>query len=199
MLNLNGSLTKAGVEYSTLWSEDFTDEFFLERSEPLARGRSRSSTTPVTSRPSFPSAKAERRARQASLAEQLQPRQGDHGRVRRRLHGHVQRHHPRRPAATRPASSRNGSASRRSTTRCTQVRDDEAAQSASGWIETRHAVHHRPKPRDRPDRRADPPAVQDVHRRPAHRRRFRLRRHRHSVSAGPEGPAARAATWSKAR
>ncbi len=29
MLNLNGSLTKAGVEYSTLWSEDFTDEFFL--------------------------------------------------------------------------------------------------------------------------------------------------------------------------
>ena len=28
MLNLNGSLTKAGVSYSTLWSEDFTDEYF---------------------------------------------------------------------------------------------------------------------------------------------------------------------------
>ena len=28
MLNLNGSLTKAGVKYSTLWSEDFTDAFF---------------------------------------------------------------------------------------------------------------------------------------------------------------------------
>jgi hypothetical protein len=28
MLNLNGSLTKAGVRYSTLWSEDFTDEPF---------------------------------------------------------------------------------------------------------------------------------------------------------------------------
>jgi hypothetical protein len=28
MLNLNGSLTKAEVKYSTLWSEDFTDEFF---------------------------------------------------------------------------------------------------------------------------------------------------------------------------
>lgn len=28
MLNLNGSLTKAGVRYSTLWSEDFTDETF---------------------------------------------------------------------------------------------------------------------------------------------------------------------------
>ncbi len=29
MLNLNGCLTKAGVPYSTLWSEDFTDEFAL--------------------------------------------------------------------------------------------------------------------------------------------------------------------------
>ena len=28
MLNLNGCLTKAGVTYSTLWSEDFTDPFF---------------------------------------------------------------------------------------------------------------------------------------------------------------------------
>ncbi len=28
MLNLNGSLTKAGVKYSTLWSEDFSDDFF---------------------------------------------------------------------------------------------------------------------------------------------------------------------------
>jgi hypothetical protein len=30
MLNLNGSLTKAGVPYSTLWSGDFTDDFFLD-------------------------------------------------------------------------------------------------------------------------------------------------------------------------
>ncbi len=30
MLNLNGSLTKAGVSYSTLWSLDFQDTFFLE-------------------------------------------------------------------------------------------------------------------------------------------------------------------------
>lgn len=28
MLNLNGSLTKAGVAYSTLWSENFEDDFF---------------------------------------------------------------------------------------------------------------------------------------------------------------------------
>lgn len=31
MLNLNGSLTKAGVTYSTLWSEDFTDEPFRSK------------------------------------------------------------------------------------------------------------------------------------------------------------------------
>jgi L-fucose isomerase-like protein len=29
MLNLNASMTKAGITYSTLWSEDFRDEFFL--------------------------------------------------------------------------------------------------------------------------------------------------------------------------
>jgi hypothetical protein len=31
MLNLNGSLTKAGVEYSTLWSENFDDAYFLDK------------------------------------------------------------------------------------------------------------------------------------------------------------------------
>lgn len=31
MLNLNGSMTKAGISYSSLWSEDFTDEYFLTR------------------------------------------------------------------------------------------------------------------------------------------------------------------------
>ena len=31
MLNLNGSLTKAGVKYSTLWSEDFADPVFVKQ------------------------------------------------------------------------------------------------------------------------------------------------------------------------
>src|SRR5829696_825880 len=31
MLNLNGSLTKAGVRYSTLWGEDFADESFRSK------------------------------------------------------------------------------------------------------------------------------------------------------------------------
>ncbi len=40
MLNLNGSLTKAGVPYSTLWSEDFKDPFFVGNLKRwIARGR----------------------------------------------------------------------------------------------------------------------------------------------------------------
>lgn len=30
MLNLNGSMTKAGIRYSTLWSENFKDDYFLK-------------------------------------------------------------------------------------------------------------------------------------------------------------------------
>ncbi len=30
MLNLNGSMTKAGIRYSTLWSDDFSDHFFRD-------------------------------------------------------------------------------------------------------------------------------------------------------------------------
>jgi hypothetical protein len=39
MLNLNGSLTKAGVKYSTLWSEDFTDDYFLSRLKAWLNGK----------------------------------------------------------------------------------------------------------------------------------------------------------------
>jgi hypothetical protein len=46
MLNLNGSLTKAGVKYSTLWSEDFTDDFFRKGLEKWLRtGKVRHRTT----------------------------------------------------------------------------------------------------------------------------------------------------------
>ncbi len=39
MLNLNASLTKAGVGYSTLWSADFTDDFFLDGLRKWLRGQ----------------------------------------------------------------------------------------------------------------------------------------------------------------
>ena len=39
MLNLNGSLTKAGVAYSTLWSDDFNDDYFLTRLKGWLQGQ----------------------------------------------------------------------------------------------------------------------------------------------------------------
>ena len=49
MLNLNGSLTKAGVKYSTLWSEDFTDEFYLNGlASWLKKGKIKHDTSHVT-------------------------------------------------------------------------------------------------------------------------------------------------------
>src|ERR1035438_6707771 len=48
MLNLNGSLTKAGVAYSTLWSADFTDPLFRNGlASWLKTGRVRHSTSHV--------------------------------------------------------------------------------------------------------------------------------------------------------
>ncbi len=50
MLNLNGSLTKAGVAYSTLWSNDFTDDYFLSRLEKwLKTGKCTHATRHTTS------------------------------------------------------------------------------------------------------------------------------------------------------
>jgi hypothetical protein len=46
MLNLNGSLTKAGVKYSTLWSDDFSDEAFLKGLRSWLTADSVTHTTP---------------------------------------------------------------------------------------------------------------------------------------------------------
>lgn len=49
MLNLNGCLTKAGVKYSTLWSEDFTDDYFRKRLRQwLTTGRCTHATDHLT-------------------------------------------------------------------------------------------------------------------------------------------------------
>jgi hypothetical protein len=48
MLNLNGSLTKFDVKYSTLWSEDFNDKFFLKHLKRwLKKGRIKHKTNHV--------------------------------------------------------------------------------------------------------------------------------------------------------
>ncbi|HEY4312775.1 MAG TPA: fucose isomerase [Pirellulales bacterium] len=71
MLNLNGSLTKADVPYSTLWSEDFTDEFFTTGLRRwLRKGTLRHHTDHVIDWNDVDPPKAERKLGKA-LAEQL--------------------------------------------------------------------------------------------------------------------------------
>ena len=72
MLNLNGSLTKADVEYSTLWSEDFTDEWFTNNLRRwLDKGRVRHKIDHVTPLADVKIPKNERELGKA-LAAQLQ-------------------------------------------------------------------------------------------------------------------------------
>ncbi len=72
MLNLNGSLTKAGVPYSTLWSEDFADPSFQSQLRHwLDQGHLTHPTDHVTPLTGIRVPAAERRLGQ-TLAEQLQ-------------------------------------------------------------------------------------------------------------------------------
>jgi hypothetical protein len=71
MLNLNGSLTKAGVQYSTIWSEDFTDPFFRDYLAAwLNKGHARHKTPHVTKWKNVKASGKERKLG-AALAAQL--------------------------------------------------------------------------------------------------------------------------------
>jgi hypothetical protein len=72
MLNLNGSLTKAGVDYSTVWSEVFSDDFFRRALRKwLKKGSVRHDTSHVTPFKKVKVGAKERRLGE-SLAGQLQ-------------------------------------------------------------------------------------------------------------------------------
>ena len=74
MLNLNGSMTKAGVKYSTLWSVDFTDEFFRKGLQAwLKAGKLKHRTSHVQPLRKVKIGGAERRLGE-TLAAQLQTR-----------------------------------------------------------------------------------------------------------------------------
>jgi len=74
MLNLNGSLTKAGARYSTIWSVDFTDDFFrASLAEWLSRGRFKHKSPHATKLKSISISGRERRLGEA-LAEEFRRR-----------------------------------------------------------------------------------------------------------------------------
>ncbi len=63
LLNMNGSLTKAGVAYSSLWSVDFTDEWFIEHlTQWLETGSIDHDTSHVQPYPGTSNAKAKKLA-----------------------------------------------------------------------------------------------------------------------------------------
>jgi len=71
LLNLNGSLTKAGVKYSTIWSEDFADDFFREYlMRWLKDGHAKHKTSHVTKWKNVKAGSKERKLGEA-LADQL--------------------------------------------------------------------------------------------------------------------------------
>src|SRR6202521_3997729 len=72
LLNLNGSLTKAGVKYSTLWSEEFSDPLFMGQLRTwFAEGFIRHKTDHVTPLAHVKVPAAEERLGQALAAELL--------------------------------------------------------------------------------------------------------------------------------
>ena len=82
MLNLNGSLTKAGIKYSTLWSEDFQDRPFRTKTEPVVAVRQSPTSNRSRGHPCPRSASRRTSVRVGkTLAEQMQQQQGDHGRL----------------------------------------------------------------------------------------------------------------------
>src|SRR6478752_897351 len=71
MLNLNGSLTKAGRKYSTLWSEDFSDKSFVKKlGDWLERGAVKHKQDHVTRWRDVKAPSSEKRLG-AALAKQL--------------------------------------------------------------------------------------------------------------------------------
>ncbi len=184
MLNLNGSLTKAGVNYSTLWSEDFTDDYLpraaarlAQNGQVLAQDAARRPAQESESPPPSTASSAK------TLAEQLQRDKAIMGVFDEGCMGMFNAIIP--DELLNPTGVFKERLSQSALYyESTQVSDDEA-NAVRNWMEDRGMKFHTgPKHDDGSHRRPDPPAVQDVHRRRAHRRRFRLRRDRHPVPAG---------------
>ena len=96
MLNLNASLTKAGKRYSTLWAEDFQRRAVCRRAEEVAQGRRHPASH--AARQAFEQGQDPivRAALGRGARRGAPPRKSRDGRLRRGLHGDVQRDHSRR-------------------------------------------------------------------------------------------------------
>ena len=92
LLNLNGSLVKAGIAFSTLWSEHFNDEYFLTRLGEWIRNRTVTHDLMHVRALDLGSLSEDALSRGEKLAAAISGK-GDPRCFRRGLHGHVQRDH----------------------------------------------------------------------------------------------------------
>src|ERR1022692_4350676 len=134
MLNLNASLTKAGVAYSSLWSADFTDDFFLDGLRRWLAGEPvRHDTSHV--RP-LSACKLPPRAEEtgARLAAELRRNKAILGVFATRAAWACTPPSSRMSCCIPPACSRSGSASRRCTRKCSRPAATKRARCAPGSI-----------------------------------------------------------------
>ena len=134
MLNLNGSLTKAGKKYSTLWSEDFTDEFFVKNLQQVAReGRGQAHDARTSRRSKKVKVPAAERKLGEALAAQLAREKAIMGIFDEGCMGMYNAIIPDDLLQPDGRVTRNGSASRPCTTRPRRSATTRPAPSASGW------------------------------------------------------------------
>ena len=186
MLNLNGSLTKAGVKYCTLWSEDFDDDFFRSGLRRwLKTGKIKHDASPREAARRIQDARRKREDWAEDSPSSSQEEKAIMGVFDEGCMGMFnaiipdELLHPTGVFKERLSQSALYAKMLRSAT-------TKRARSTTGICARSCIVPPRRKRGNRSDRGADSSAVQDVHRRRAHRRRLRLRNHRHSISAGTQ-------------
>ncbi len=132
MLNLNGSLTKAGRKYSTLWSEDFTDAFFRDHlARWLKKGSIKHKTDHVTAYKNVKHPRDQRRLGQA-LADELRGQAPSWASSTKAAWACSTPSCPTTCCNPR-ACSRSGSASRPFTTKPCKWPTTKPAKFATGW------------------------------------------------------------------
>ena len=186
LLNLTASLTKAGVEYSSLWSVDFTDEWALDGLRTwLETGRLVHDVEPCARLPAL-DAVVEEVALGRALAEQLRREKAiigifDEGCMG--MYNAIFDDELLNPLGIyKERLSQSALVAEMS-----RVGDDEAA-AVKAWLDDAGLrFDFGTDDEDGADRGAGDQPAEDVHRRPAHRRRLRSRRRRHPVPAGTQG------------
>ena len=187
MLNLNGSLTKAGVCYSTLWSENFKDDFFRNglrqwlQEGVVTHDQSHVKDLRLLKLPLADEQVGQRAARRFRQQKAIMGvfDEGCMGMFNAIIPDELL--HPTGVFKERLSQSTLYAAMQ-------QVSDAEARAVLNWLLKKGMTFHWGKKEADRADRSPSPAAVQDVYRRSPPRGRLRLRRRRHPVPAGPQGP-----------